>query len=213
MTTKHETEGEEQKLDPTQVESGKDEASEVAAEHAAAPESEAGEAGPSIETEDSEADGEELDPLTALEAERDAAVKEAAVNYERFVRARAEIDNIQKRQKRELADRARYAVEPLARDLLGALDDLERALAHTETGDAFVEGVALVSKNLQAALDSNGVKRLECLGQPFDPALHEAVTMVPAEGREAGVVAEEHRAGYLLHDRLLRAALVAVTEG
>ncbi|MFT4569965.1 MAG: molecular chaperone GrpE [Hyphomicrobiaceae bacterium] len=156
--------------------------------------------------------GAELDPIAALEAERDSARVEAAANFERFVRARAELDNVQKRQQRELADRSRYGVEPLARDLLGALDDLERALEHANDSGPFVQGVELVSKNILAALETNGIKRLDCVGKPFDPTIHEAVTMVPANGLEPGTVAAEHRGGYMLQDRLLRAALVAVTQ-
>jgi molecular chaperone GrpE len=158
-------------------------------------------------------ENDSADGTSSLEAELGEARRQAAENYDRYVRARAELDNVQKRQQRELADRSRYAAEPLARDLLGALDDLERALDHAAGDDPLIDGVRLVHKNLLAALEANGIKRLESIGKPFDPTVHEAVTMVPASGQAPGTVAAEHRAGYLLHDRLLRAALVAVTEG
>lgn len=178
---------------------------------------------PDVSAADSTANGEAeaevaqepetIDPAQALLS----AQSQAAANYEQFLRARAELDNVQKRQQRELGERAKYAAEPLARDLLGALDDLTRALAHHDEtaaaspeSQAVAEGVRLVLANLEATLQKHGVVRVESAGCTFDPSVHEAIAMVPSADAEPGSVLEEHRAGYQLHDRLLRPALVVV---
>jgi molecular chaperone GrpE len=156
-----------------------------------------------------------LDPAAAdgEGSELENARREAAENYERFVRARADIENIVKRHQRELTDRARYDGESLARDILQAIDDLERALQHADENAAGVSsGVELVLKGLLAALQRNGVERIDAAGKPFNPAEHEAVTMVATNDVPSGTVIEVFRQGYKIRDRLLRAAMVSVSK-
>jgi molecular chaperone GrpE len=146
---------------------------------------------------------------TALETAR----REAAETYDRLLRTQAELQNVLKRHERDRADRVRYAAEPLARDLLAPVDDLDRALSHAEgSSDSLVEGVRMVRSALLAALQRHGVERIEALGKPFDPSQHEAVVVLETADYPAGTVAAVHRAGYRLHDRLLRPALVAVAK-
>ncbi|MFN2377731.1 MAG: nucleotide exchange factor GrpE [Candidatus Binatia bacterium] len=154
-----------------------------------------------------------LDPASP-EEQLEAARREAADNYERFIRAKADIENILKRHQRELSDRARYDGEGLARDILQSIDDLERALAHAAdgTGSAVSGGVELVLKGLVTALKNNGVERVEAAGKPFDPAEHEAVAMVETADAPPNTVMEVFRAGYKMRDRLLRAAMVSVSK-
>lgn len=151
-------------------------------------------------------------------AELEAGLAEA---HERHLRAEAELQNVIKRHSRELSERARYAAEGLARDLLDVIDDLDRALEHAgepvEGGKAqemagVVEGVKMVRAGLLAALERHGIKRLESLGQPFDPSEHDAVALVDSSEHGANTVVDEHRAGYRIHDRLLRPAMVAVSK-
>jgi len=158
----------------------------------------------------SEPDAAPADPETELAAAR----REAAENYDRFIRARAELDNVQKRQQRELADRARYQGEALCRDLLPVIDDLERALSHAGAGDtaALGGGVELVLKAMLAALRRHGVEKIEAEGRPFDPAEHEAVSTFETADAAPNTVFAVHRAGYRLRDRLLRAAMVTVAK-
>jgi len=131
----------------------------------------------------------ELPPEDQLEGAR----REAAENYERYIRAKADIENILKRQ---------------------SVDDLERALAHASdgSGSAVSGGVELVLKGLLAALKNNGVERVEASGKPFDPAEHEAVAMVETADAPPNTVMEVFRAGYKMRDRLLRAAMVSVSK-
>ena len=156
------------------------------------------------------------DPVAplSLEDQLEAARREAAENFERFVRAKADIENILKRHQRELSERARYDGEGLARDILAAVDDLERALEHAGDGTASAVsgGVELVLKGLLAALKRNGVEKVEAEGKPFDPAEHEAVTMVGTADLAPNTVVAVFRAGYKMRDRLLRAAMVSVSK-
>ncbi len=148
-----------------------------------------------------------------LEQRVEEATAEAAENYDRFLRARAELENARKRQDRELSERAKYAVEPLARDLLAVVDDLERALGFTDgPGGGLAEGVKLVHKSITDVLGRHGVTKIESVGAAFDPAVHEAVATVESAEAEPNTVIEEHRAGYLFKDRLLRAAMVVVSK-
>jgi molecular chaperone GrpE len=149
------------------------------------------------------------DPASELEA----AKRETAEIYDRLLRAQAELQNVLKRHERDRAERVRYAAEPLARDLLAPVDDLDRALAHAEgSNDSLVEGVRMVRTALLAALQRHGVERIEALGKSFDPRQHEAVIVLETADQPPGTVAAVHRAGYRLHDRLLRPALVAVAK-
>ena len=145
-----------------------------------------------------------------------AAKREAAEHYDRFLRTRAELENVLRRQEREKLELSKYAAEALARDLLTSVDDLERAIEHASsdagTQDAaLLAGVDLVRKNLLAALEKHGVVRVAALGEPFDPSRHEAVAMVDAERAAPNTVVAEHRPGYTIGDRLLRPAMVVVS--
>ncbi|MFI5396114.1 MAG: nucleotide exchange factor GrpE [Candidatus Binatia bacterium] len=137
---------------------------------------------------------------------------EARVNHDRFLRERAELDNFKKRMLREKAEALRFASEPLIRDLIPVIDNLERAVECGEgNGKSVVEGVRMVVKSLLEILDRHGVKRVEALGQPFDPLRHQAMAQVESAEHEPNQVVEQHHTGYLLHDRLLRPALVTVS--
>ena len=153
--------------------------------------------------------------IAELEAALAAAREETRVAHDRWVRERADLENLRKRRTRERQDAVRYGNETIVRELLPVVDNLERALrAADASGDArgLVEGVDLVLKALLDALARHGVERLKAHGAPFDPSHHEAVAHVESP-HEPNLVIEEHQAGYLLHDRLLRPALVTVSKG
>jgi len=153
---------------------------------------------------------EEGDRLAALEAE-------LADARDRWLRAVAEADNVRRRAARDAEDARRYAAEKLVSELLPVLDNLQRALEATEqtaTFDALKGGVELIHRQFGEVLARAGVERIEALGQPFDPNLHEAIMQVePEEGQEPHQVVEEIRAGYRLFDRVIRPTLVKVTSG
>jgi molecular chaperone GrpE len=139
--------------------------------------------------------------------------KEAKDLFDRLARVSADFDNFKKRQAREKQDAIKFANESVIKEMLPVLDNLQRALAAAGDGGSFVEGVRLVCKQFEDVLGKFGVTGFDSLGEPFDPAKHEAVgarndATVPAQH-----VCEEYQRGYMLHDRLLRPALVIVSSG
>lgn len=163
------------------------------------------------------APGEPSPVLPETEVERlreqlEAKDAEARANHDRFLRERAELENFRKRMQREKADALRFACEPLIRELLPVIDNLERAVECGDGNDkSVVEGVRLVLNSLLEILGRHGVKRVEAVGQPFDPTHHQALAQVESTEHEPNRVIEQHHTGYLLHDRLLRPALVTVS--
>ena len=149
---------------------------------------------------------------TPADAQLTASERQAQEYYERLLRLTAEFENYKKRMAREKADFMRYANENLIKDLLESLDNLERALSHeAEEGTAgLAEGVRMTLKMLLDTLARHGVKPVEAVGKPFDPNYHEAVSNASAENVENNHVIEEYQRGYLLHDRLIRPAMVLV---
>ena len=148
-----------------------------------------------------------------LRQELDAKCEEVKVNYDRFVRQVAELENFKKRATREKDEAVRFANESLVRDLLPVIDNLERAVAHAQgggNGKPLVEGVEMVLKGILDVLAKPGVAQISAVGQPFDPEKHEAMAQVESENHARNTVIEEHHKGYLLKDRLLRPALVTV---
>jgi molecular chaperone GrpE len=140
---------------------------------------------------------------------------EVAGLRDRLLRERAELENYKKRAARDRAETLRFANEGLLRDLLPVIDNLHRALEHAQRSqDAgpIVEGVELVLRSLTETLERHGVRTVEARGARFDPAHHEAIGHVESD-QPPNTVVDEHQRGYLLHDRLLRPALVTVGKG
>jgi molecular chaperone GrpE len=140
--------------------------------------------------------------------------KEAKDMFDRLTRVSADFDNFKKRVGREKDDAIKFGNEKAFKEIIPVVDNLRRALLAAPEGDSvFVEGVKLVSKQLEDALGRFGVVGFDSLGQPFDPARHEAVGSRPDDAFATNLVCEEYQRGYVLHDRLLRPALVIVSSG
>ncbi len=153
--------------------------------------------------------------LEALRQEIAAKEQEAKNNYDRFLRQVAELENLKRRSAREREEISRFANEALIKDLLSVVDNLERAVAHASgggNGKPIVEGVEMVLKGLLDVLAKHGVTQVSAIGQPFDPAKHEAIAQVESATAEPNSVIEELHPGYMLRDRLLRPALVSVAK-
>lgn len=134
-----------------------------------------------------------------------------------LLRERAELENFKKRMTREKSEALRFASEPLIRELLPVIDNLERALdaaAPPSEGpsDPLRDGVAMVAQQFDDILSGFGVARVDAAGRPFDPAEHEALAHIETTQQPPGSVLDEHLPGYRLHDRLLRAAQVTVAK-
>ena len=140
--------------------------------------------------------------------------KEAKDMFDRLARVSADFENFKKRQSREKADAIKFANESLLKELLPVLDNLQRALgaAAGETG-SLLDGVRLVARQFEDAFGKFGVQGFDALGAPFDPVKHEAIGSRPDANVAAQLVCEEYQRGYMIHDRLLRPALVIVSQG
>jgi molecular chaperone GrpE len=149
---------------------------------------------------------------TSIEAlqERLASAEKRALLYQ------ADLENFRRRKSRETRDALKYASLPLIESLLQVLDNLDRALDSAaneeESSSSLREGVELVRTQLLAALESQGCRKIEALGQVFDPNVHEAIQMQPAE-EAANTIIMEVQTGYLLHDRVVRPARVIISTG
>jgi len=152
--------------------------------------------------------------LEALQNRVTAAEKARDEYLELAQRTKADFENYQKRQQRDLAAERRFAQTPLAKDLLPVIDNLERALAAArQAGDngALVQGVALVQSQVVDILRRHGITRMDPQGQPVNYDLHEAVMQRPSAQHPSGTVVEVFEPGYMIHDRVLRPARVAVS--
>jgi molecular chaperone GrpE len=150
----------------------------------------------------------DLDELSATKQERDEYLELAQ-------RTRADFENYRKRVAKETSDALARGKADVARQLLPAIDNLERALAAGEDESAhraLVEGVAMVRDELHSRLEGAGVEAFDPTGERFDPQLHEALSMRPEEGTESGVVLETVEKGYRLNGQVLRAAKVVVSQ-
>ena len=148
----------------------------------------------------------------ALRHELAQAQREATENRDLYLRALAERENARKRLERLYEERLAEARRNLLRKVIAVGDNLERALAHREAGEALVEGVRLTYRQLQELLRSEGVEQIQTIGKPFDPAEHEAVAVV--EGPEPpGTVVGEELHGYRQGEHLIRPAHVRVVGG
>jgi len=146
---------------------------------------------------------------------RDALQRERDDLYDRLLRVTADFDNYRKRTERERRELSDAVAADIVRDILPAVDDLERALAAPagdESAAAYRRGVELIHRQLLDALRKRGVEPLDVVGQMFDPNWHEAVAHDPAEGRRDGEITAELRRGYRVGARLLRPAQVKVAK-
>ena len=168
-----------------------------------------------------EAEVIEGDAVTAEEAAvtAEAAAAEAEADEpdykDQWIRSVAELDNVRKRARRDGAQAEQRGVARLARELLPALDNLDRAIkaaeAHPESSNPeLIGGIQLVQQELLAAFSRAGITRDTALGEAFNPHQHEAVAQQPAEATASGTVIEVYEHGYLLGDEVLRAAKVVV---
>jgi molecular chaperone GrpE len=157
---------------------------------------------PAVVVEDPPAPGAAED-VKRLEAE-------LAAEHDRLLRTAADLENFRKRVAREREEAARNAAGPVVKDLLPAVDNLERALAAAPPGDPLADGVRMVLRQVEEALLRHGVEPRSALGEVFDPALHEALATVPSPGSIAGTVVAQHGRAWMHNGRLLRPAMVAV---
>jgi len=166
-------------------------------------------------------DAQTQDPAALASAELEALVAENADMRDRLLRTMADMENLRRRTEREKSDTARYGITNFARDVLTVGDNLRRTIEHLPAEAAsqdpalksFLEGVELTERELHKVLERHGVTKIEPLGQRFDPNCHQAMFEVEDPSVPEGTVANVMQAGYVIGDRCLRPALVAVAKG
>jgi molecular chaperone GrpE len=154
--------------------------------------------------------------LQSLKERYEALVAENGETQEHHVRLQAEFENYRRRGLKERQEALQYGHQNLVKDLLSTVDNLERAVEHSEDsadGDlqGLLQGVELVLRELRGALGKHGVMVIEADGEPFDPSVHEAMSQVVDGSVAPNTVAQVLEKGYLLRDRLLRPARVVVS--
>ena len=182
-----------------------------------APETELAEAGPSEASAEQPADEAPADETAELREQLEEAQAQAAAERDRALRAVAEAENIRKRADRSIESAHKFALERFVGDLLPAIDSFERAVEAAdaaepgnETAKAIGEGIALSLKLLGEALEKQGIAVVDPIGAPFDPNLHEAMSMIDSATAEPGTVIEVFQKGYTVNGRLARPARVIV---
>ncbi len=171
----------------------------------------AGDGAPETDAEAEAAGPEEVDPLAEQAARIAELEAEAQALRDERLRALAEVENLRRRSERERGEASRYGATGLARDLLGVADNLRRAL-ESGGGEGLMEGVEMVERELGAAFARHHIARIEAEGERFDHNRHQAMFEVETADAEPGTVVQVVQDGYLLHDRLLRPAMVGVAK-
>lgn len=157
---------------------------------------------------------ERVDPLAEAQAE-------AAELRDKLLRAMAEMENYRRRAEKERGDTAKFAIANFARDTLSVLDNLHLGLQTVSADDrkkdsaldALASGMELTEREMLATLERHGIAKVDPLGEPFDHNFHQAMLEIEDATKPAGTVAQVMQAGYVLNERLLRPAMVAVAKG
>ena len=172
----------------------------------------------SIKTDEHQNEVDSTDEETT-ENEEERLQEEIRNLKEDKIRVLAEMENLRKRFEREKIDSIKYGSVNFARDILSPGDNLERALSainqeedHPQSIKNLIEGLKMVQKELANALEKNGISKINSTNEKFDPNLHQAMMEVERDDIEEGVVVQEIQTGYIMHDRLLRPAMVGVSK-
>jgi molecular chaperone GrpE len=191
---------------------------EADAEETTAAQPEAGESNPESpspqQPPEGESGGAEAPPAPTLEEQLAETRTELQETHDRYLRLYAEFDNFKKRSARDFQEFRKFANEYLVRDLLPVIDNLERALssANERNQESIIQGVEMTLQEIRKVLEKFHCKPISSIGQPFDPALHEAVSQEESAEHGDNIVIREFQKGYLLHDRLIRPAMVVVSK-
>ena len=153
---------------------------------------------------------------TSSEPTVESLQAELADAEKRVLMAHADLDNFRRRTRRDQQDSLKYATLPMMGQILEALDNFDRAMeAHEQdpSGAGLLDGVKMVAQQISDILTEKGCKKIEAVGQPFDPNKHQAMQMQPSDEYEANIVMMDLRPGFELHDRVIRPSQVFVSTG
>jgi molecular chaperone GrpE len=159
---------------------------------------------------------EPVDPLKEMEEQVESLKKEAAENHDRLLRLAAEFENYKKRATREMNDFRKFANESFAKAMLPVVDSMDLAIESSSNdkhvSNSMVEGVNMTLKEILKVFEQFGVRRFESVGNTFDPNLHQAVMQEETDAFPENTVSKELQKGFMIHDRLLRPAMVVVSK-
>lgn len=150
--------------------------------------------------------------LKELEKENEKLKADVAKLKNEYARAYADTENTRRRLQNEFEQLSKYHIQKFALEVLPVLDNCERALAHETSDEAYRKGVEMIYQQLKSALEREGVSEIEAMDKPFDGNWHQALMSEKVEGVEPGIVIQVLQKGYKLKDRILRAAMVKVSE-
>lgn len=157
----------------------------------------------------------EADSVESLQARLTEAETRAQENWDKLLRANAEMDNLRRRNERDLENAHKYALERFAQELLAVRDSLEMGVAAAEQEEASVEkikeGTELTLRMLESAMEKFNIQPIDPQGEPFNPEQHQAMSMVETPDKAPNTVINVMQKGYLLNDRLIRPAMVMVS--
>lgn len=160
---------------------------------------------------------EQTESLEDLRQSLQSKTAECQASQDKYLRLAAEFDNYKRLTQRDQRDQVKFGNEQLLRELLPVVDNLDRAIKSGKENppmhDALTQGVELTFKQLLGVLSKFGVKPIDTIGRPFDPTTQQAMAQVESDSVPEQSVVEEFQKGYLLHDRILRAAMVSVSKG
>ena len=166
---------------------------------------------PQVEADSTEEENEE--------SEEERLQEEVRTLKEDKIRVLAEMENLRKRFDREKIDSIKYGSVNFARDILSPGDNLDRALSAINQEEDYpqsiknlIEGLKMVQKEFSSALEKNGISKINSMNEKFDPNLHQAMMEVERNDLDEGIVVQEIQTGYMMHDRLLRPAMVGVSK-
>ncbi len=169
-----------------------------------------------------EGDGPERSEQDKVAELVETLAREASDNKDKLLRTLADMENLRRRTEREVSDARQYAIASFARDVIAVADNMARALAavapelraSADAGtQALIEGVELTERELLKAMEKNGVRKFDPLGEKFDPNVHQAMFEVPDPSLPSGSVAQVVQPGYMIGERVLRPAMVGVSKG
>ncbi len=157
-----------------------------------------------------------VDPLKEMEEKVESLKKEATENHDRLLRMAAEFENYKKRTAREMNDFRKFANESFVKAMLPVVDSLDLAITSAsndqQANSSLVEGVTMTLKEIYKVFEQFGITPIESMGKTFDPAFHQAMMQEETEAYPENTVSRELQKGYMIHDRLLRPAMVVVSK-
>ena len=155
---------------------------------------------------------QEVNEITELKAQLEQKDEQIQENIDRLKRLQADFDNFRRRSRQEKEDLSAHVTQNIIKELLPLIDNFERALSadDSQDGTSLKEGIDMINKQFISILEKNGLEKINCVGEQFDPNFHEAIMRVEDADKEDGAIAEELQKGYMVQGKVIRPSMVKV---